>query len=84
MGNSVAVDYREDNGWHVFTSEDVPELLVAHADPVVAFKDVAIVLEGLMRLNAGVECSFAPDKTAEEFFADRAHPNPRVTFSKAA
>ena len=80
----VAVDYRVDCGWHIFTSEDVPELLVAHTDPLVAFNDVAVVLEGLMRLNAGIDCKFAPEQPAEQFLADRQHVTHRVHFSKAA
>lgn len=81
---TVAVDYREEGGWHIFTSEDVPELIVAHTDPLLAYNDVAVVLGGLFRLNKGIECTFSPEITADEFLAHLEQESLRINFRKAA
>ena len=64
----VLVDYREEDGWHIFTSTDVPNLLVAHEDRELAFNDVAIVLEQIFLLQDGMICKFSPELTVDQFF----------------
>lgn len=70
MGDlAVTVSYREtEDGWHIFTSNDVPNLLVASPDRMRAFNDVPRVLRRLHRFTTGIECTFTPEYSAEEFF----------------
>ena len=61
----ITVSYREvEAGWHMFTSDDVPGLLVASPDRMRAFNDVPRVLRKLHRLDTGVDCAFTPEMSA--------------------
>ena len=64
----VTVNYREEDGWHIFTSEDVPNLFVAHEGREIAFNDVAAVLEQIFLLQDRIICKFSPELTADQFF----------------
>ena len=66
--DSVGVMYQRVGDWHVFTSDDVPELFVSHSDAECAYNDVAAVLDKLYLHNRGIECAFTPELTAEAFF----------------
>ena len=63
----VKVDYGFRDGWHVFSSLDVPGLYVASKDPETAFNDVAPSIEKLAKLNDDVDCTVQPFLTYAEF-----------------
>ena len=62
----VNVIYRNVDGVHVFTSEDVRGLYVADRDPRRAYEDVPEALHEMMKFK-GVEASYSPDMSTEEF-----------------
>lgn len=68
---TVAVDYREEDGWHMFFSKEIVGLFVAGPDRVKAYNQVPAVLEKLARLNDGQSCSYSPVISAEDFFQKR-------------
>ena len=72
----VKVDYGFRDGWHVFTSNDVPGLYVTSEDPKTAFNDVAPSIETLARLNDGIECVVQPLLTYAEFMQAMKAPEP--------
>lgn len=85
MVELVTVFYRQaDDGWHIFTSKDVPTLLVASRDRVKAYNDVPTVLQKMFRLTQGVEWTFTPELSAEEFFDRLDGHEKRVVLRKAA
>ncbi len=81
MGKSraVAVDYREEDGWHMFSSKKIVGLFVAGPDRIEVYNKVSAVLEKLARLNDEELYSYAPVLSAEEFFRgrDKRHLIPR-------
>lgn len=67
--STVAVDYRIIDGWHVFTSEQVKGLYVAHEDCQVAYDAVAPTIEALLSENENVQVEVQPKDTFERFLA---------------
>ena len=57
---SFAVDYKNVQGWHVFTSEDLPGLYVASQEPEKAYDDVAVAIAALVELDTGITCKVTP------------------------
>jgi hypothetical protein len=49
--HTVMVQYKHRDGWHVFSSNDVPGLYVASKDPVKAYDDVPVALKQIMELD---------------------------------
>jgi hypothetical protein len=50
----IVVDHRLIDGWHVFTSDQVHGLYVAHPDRELAYKAVALTIETLLAESARV------------------------------
>jgi hypothetical protein len=64
---SVQAQYKAVDGWHIFTSRDVPGLYVASKDAKIAYDDVALSIQMLLRLNEGIECEVRAEQTFQEF-----------------
>lgn len=64
----VCIEYKNVDGVHVFTSEDLPGLYIASKDDEAAYRDVAEGIKLLVRLDYGMECEVSPAMTPEEFF----------------
>ena len=63
----IDIDYRNQDGWHLFTSGQVPGLFVASPDLKTAFDDVPKVLFMLMKLDHGIDCVVLPKLDYDEF-----------------
>lgn len=66
---SVAISYRNESGWHVFVSDDLPGLYVASQDLSTAYEDVARSIQELFWLDEGIECHVAPELPLSDFLA---------------
>lgn len=64
---SIKVKYKAAEGWHVFTSHEVPGFLVAHTDISTAYNDISKAIELLMKLNEDVDCVVEPELSVHEF-----------------
>lgn len=53
---NLSVEYKNVDGWHVFSSDELPGLYVASQDAETAYNDVAVAIEKLIELNIGVSC----------------------------
>jgi hypothetical protein len=58
---SIQVNYKSVEGWHIFTSEELPGLYVASTNAKKAYDDVAIAIQMLMRLDSGIRCRVVPE-----------------------
>ena len=63
----ILVDYRVVGGWHVFTSEHVRGLYVAHPDQRAAFEAIGPAIEKLLAENEHVYVEVKPAKTFSAF-----------------
>jgi hypothetical protein len=66
---SVCVEYEAKHDWHIFKSDDIYGLYVAHKDARVAYADVKTAIEKLVLLNEGVKCTVEPELAFEEFIS---------------
>ena len=48
---SFRVDYKNVDGWHGFTSNDLPGLYVASKDAVIAYNDIAKSVELFIKFD---------------------------------
>lgn len=64
---SIRVHYKHVDGWHVFTSTDIPGLYVASEDPERAYNDVGPSVQKLLELNEGIKCEISPVVPFMEF-----------------
>ena len=64
---TICVNYRNIEGYHVFTSDDVYGLYVASKDPLKAFKSVAPSLQKLVKLNYKIDITVEPADSFQEF-----------------
>lgn len=69
MDATITISYNQRDGWHVFTSQDLPGLYVASRDASVAFKDVATAIEVLFRLDHKVNVTAKPQCTLTELLS---------------
>lgn len=69
--SSVAVKHEHRDGWHTFTSPQLPGLCVASTDLQKAYKDVALSIETLILLNCGQAVRAVAEQTFEKFFEAR-------------
>lgn len=76
MTSSISVDYKHVDGWHVFSSGDLPGLYVASKDAKEAYEDIPVAVEQLLKLNAGIECKAVPELSFDEFMASMARERP--------
>lgn len=67
MTTSIDIAYKMADGWHVFTSEQLPGLYVASPDAETAYNDVGPALEMLLKLDEGIVCKAKPELSFEEF-----------------
>jgi hypothetical protein len=72
---AIRVTYRFIDGHHVYTSDDVHGLYVAHQDPRKAYEAVAPSLEKLIRLNEDIVCRVEPALTYAELVRSAQHPD---------
>lgn len=54
---TIRVKYREEDGWHIFQSNDMFGLNIASQDVDVAYADVKVAIEKLLLLNEGLHCT---------------------------
>lgn len=64
---TVAVHYRNVDGYHLFTSQEVKGLYVGGSNLEKVFEDVSSVIEVLMLANHKVACKVTPLMTFAEF-----------------
>jgi len=64
---SICVSYKNTDGWHVFASDDLPGLYVAHQNAEVAYNDISDSIEKLLMLNQGIQVKAEPELSFEEF-----------------
>jgi len=64
---TITVCYRNVEGYHTFTSEDLRGLYVSSKDARTAFEDVPVVLKALIDLKAKGECVVEPMISFEEW-----------------
>jgi len=76
---AIRVTYRLIDGTHIYTSDDVYGLYVAHRDPRRAYEMVAPSIEKLIRLNEKVECTVEPALTYAELVRHLHHPDQPLT-----
>ena len=69
--SSIAVAYKHVEGWHVFTSEELPGLYVASRNAERAYSDVAIAIQKLLKLDFGQDVTVAPESPLSVFLAQR-------------
>jgi hypothetical protein len=58
---SIDVTHKVVEGWHVFESEQMPGLYIAHRDARRAYKAVGPAIEKLVGLDTGMVCRAVPD-----------------------
>lgn len=63
----ILVDYRLVDGWHIFTSEHVRGLYIAHPDQRAAFDAIGPAIEKLLAENERVHVEVKPAKTFNAF-----------------
>lgn len=63
---SILVEYKNADGWHVFTAQSLPGLYVASKNPRRAYDDVATAIQMLLKLDLGIKCEVVPETTLEE------------------
>lgn len=64
---SICVSYKHVEGWHIFTSDEIRGLYVASSDAELAYNDVALSIEKLLKLDEGMVCKVEPELTFAEF-----------------
>lgn len=64
---TVRVDYKEQDGWHVFSSDQIYGLYVASKELETAFEDVGPTIEKLIKLNYNLDVKVHPVPPFEEF-----------------
>ena len=64
---SIRVNYKHVDGWHVFVSDELPGLCVAHKDAKTAYDDLPHSIEELIRLDEGIKVRVEREMTFEEF-----------------
>lgn len=63
---TIKVEYRNVDGYHIYTSKDVYGLYIADKNPETAFENVSGALEFLIQENYGIECNVEPAQTFEQ------------------
>lgn len=67
---TIYVDYRIVGGWHVFTSEQVRGLYIAHSDQQTAYEAICPTIEKLLAENEHIDVKVRP-AVAFDAFLDR-------------
>ena len=66
MKTAICVRYFLQDGWHVFASEDLVGLYVAHKDFKQAFDDVPMSIQKLIALDYDADVIATPERQLEE------------------
>lgn len=76
---SILVRHERRDDWHVFSSDELPGLLVASQNPELAFNDVAPAIQQLLLLDRKIKCSVESEMTFREFLdaAEQGTPKQR-------
>jgi hypothetical protein len=56
MITAVNVKYQHRDGWHIFTSPEIPGLYIASKDPRSAYEDVPVAVKRLIELDLQCHC----------------------------
>jgi hypothetical protein len=75
---SLMIEYKHVEGWHVFTSKDLPGLYVASMDARSAFEDIPTAIQKLLELNDGIKCKVEQELSFEEFLRRTTKKAPRA------
>lgn len=67
LKGTIQVHYTCRDDWHVFRSDELPGLFVAHQDRKTAFDDVATSIAKLFHLALGTPVLVQPQLTFDEF-----------------
>jgi hypothetical protein len=68
---TICASYKCTDGWHVFSCDDLPGLYVAHKDAKVAYDDVALSIQTLMKLDRNIDCQVRPVLEFHEWLRDQ-------------
>jgi len=64
---TVSVQYRNQDGWHVFTSNDMAGLYVASLDARSAYEDVPVAVKRLIELDFKCICEVTRPQSFDTF-----------------
>lgn len=64
---TVYVQYRHQDGWHVFTSKDIAGLYIASRDARTAYEDVPLALKRLIELDLNCTCEVTRPEPYDAF-----------------
>lgn len=64
---TISVKYRFIDGYHIFTSDDVYGMYVAHQDAQIAYEHVQPSIKELVKQNEDIDVSVAPVLSFEDF-----------------
>jgi hypothetical protein len=64
---TVCVKYQHRDGWHVFTSPDMPGLYIASKEPRAAYEDVPIAVKRLIELDFNCTCDVIRPEPFDSF-----------------
>lgn len=65
INTPICVKYKQVDGWHVFSSDDLLGLYVVSQNFELAFNDVALVIQKLLKLNEGIDAKIQSTKPQE-------------------
>lgn len=72
----ASIDHRIMDGGHLFTSDQIPGLMVGHRDIKVAINQLPHVIEELVKHNLKMECKVFLGNSLEDFLKDIKNPTP--------
>jgi hypothetical protein len=78
LSTEISVKRRVQDGWYVYTCDQLPGLLVASRDDGVAYNDVPKSIQNLMKLDYNLDCLVFHKVEYREFISrsrlrERAH-----------
>ena len=79
---SINVKYKFARGWHVFESDDVLGLYVAHRDAKKCFDDVQKIAANLLKVNEGSDYRVVSELSFDQFIKNlliNSYGSPRYT-----
>lgn len=66
---NINIAYQCEDGYHLFTSDDIFGLFVGGNDLDEAFDSISPMIERLMKLNHDIECTAQPTITLPQYLA---------------
>jgi hypothetical protein len=64
---TVSVQYRHRDGWHIFTSQDIPGLYIASQNAKAAYEDVPVAVKRLLELDFKCSCEVVRTEPFDTF-----------------